>query len=158
MHAARSKVIESFVKIEQASSFLLDLAKIEQNGDSLGTKLGKLQLAVPNASYSDVRCRRVQTLLNNAVDLVNIRNSIVHAPMKFVHRSAAPVEARFENPKRSPDGSYIAVVLKLAGLKFIADHANQLANDLIDPKVTKPVDPQFQSIWKMIASAEELPS
>jgi hypothetical protein len=157
MHAARSRVIDAFVSIEEAASFLLDLAQIEQNGDPLGTKIGKLQAAESTASYGVERFQRVRDLLKNAATLVDIRNSIVHASMKLVPKSQTVLEARFSNPKRTSDGTYMTVALELAGLKFVADYANQLADELTDPQVNKPIEHKCKSIWVLIAEAQALP-
>lgn len=155
MHCARSKAIDAFSKVEQALGFLLDLAGLRDNGDTLGTKITRLHNAELTLGYSSERRERVRALLANIPKLVDIRNAIVHSPMKFFQSSGADVEARFTNPKYTVDGSYLVVVLQLEGLEFIAGLANRLAHDLTDPDIIKPVQVTNQTIWELIDANQQ---
>ena len=137
MHCARSKVIDAFAKLESAVITLIELAGIKVQGDPLGNKIAKLRDAKATTRYSNDRRQKVAGLLEDVDPLIELRNSIVHAPMKLIQIHKC-TEALFVNSKCLVEGRRPAIVFQLEGLKKLSRHAEILADALSAPLPPNP--------------------
>ncbi len=83
-HEARSRLLDSYVRIEEAVGFLLFKAKIPINGEFLGQRIELLKKAKPGPQYSKERRASVLLLIAEFEPFQAIRADVAHGRLQVV--------------------------------------------------------------------------
>lgn len=83
-HEARSRLLDSYVRIEEAIGFLLSKAKVPVNGEFLGQRIELLKKAKPGPQYSKERRATVLLLIAEFEPFQAIRADVAHGRLQVV--------------------------------------------------------------------------
>jgi len=113
------------------------LAHVSAVGETLGQKSDKLRNARPGPQFSKARKQKVTKLLEQVEILLEVRNTVVHAPMKLVRMDNA-TEAVFVNPKCLLAGKRMGLLLDHEEILKLTREVARLAQELIAPVPPSP--------------------
>jgi hypothetical protein len=136
-HIARSKLVDAFASLESALGKLLALAKVKSQGETLGQKIEKLRKAKAGPQYSKAHLKKVESLLPDVEALLDVRNAVVHAPLKLAQIDKK-IEVAFVNPKCSQPGRRTAILIDYDEFAKLTRETSILAQALLAPVPANP--------------------
>lgn len=128
-HRERSRCLDAFAATEEAVVHLLELAETKFGGEPFGKKIEHLKSAKPSPAYSKERKARVNALLADMADLLEVRNDLVHARLQPAVIGEIQ-KACFVNARQCATGVQTARLFSLESLRTITRQATRLAEEL----------------------------
>jgi hypothetical protein len=116
-HKARSRLIDSYARLEERVAKALDAAGMPIKGDTLASKLKTLR-ALPEKS---------KTELDRLSELVQFRADLVHSPMVLIDRDGER-SASFRNARHAASEVQPTLQVSYRGLKDLADEIDRLSS------------------------------
>ena len=131
-HAERSKLLDAYVRVEEAIGALLAKAKIEVNGEMLGQRIELLKKAKAAPQYSKEKRKQVLELLPEFEDYLAIRADIAHGRLQIVRLDDEP-HACFVNARHCANNTHIARLVSRSQFERLNKRLRSLA-DRLDSK------------------------